>query len=291
MARIADKHGLTNRYREGGSKRLVKRGRPRTTILGTTRRKSTSRRSYATAPAQNIPVKKVGSGYLAAVIAVIAIIILVIVVASNVNKKPAEEKQLISLETLCATDHPMLFDEHTTIKEYYKSFANFCVNSPGNNGKTDDAVLVAHKSHNNDNIRKLTFNFSALSNEEKRELTLNKVLNISLNYVPIDLILEYFIFDKAIQASRDGYTSYELYYRENEEAKNNMTGEVYGKLRDQHGFSVVVKEYDNGNYIVELDSLWYDFAYDTNPIVGQPVSEEELATHQEWAFSLKEYEG
>ena len=34
MARIADKYGLTNRYREFGSKRLVKRGRKRKYLLG-----------------------------------------------------------------------------------------------------------------------------------------------------------------------------------------------------------------------------------------------------------------
>jgi hypothetical protein len=34
MARIADKHGLTNPYREKGYKRHIKRGRPRKYLLG-----------------------------------------------------------------------------------------------------------------------------------------------------------------------------------------------------------------------------------------------------------------
>ena len=44
MARIADKHGLTNVYRPYGSKRLVKRGRPRKYLFGAPSRK---RRTYS----------------------------------------------------------------------------------------------------------------------------------------------------------------------------------------------------------------------------------------------------
>ena len=40
MARISDKHGLTNKYREKGHKRLVKRGRPRTSLFGSSVKKS-----------------------------------------------------------------------------------------------------------------------------------------------------------------------------------------------------------------------------------------------------------
>lgn len=45
MARIADKHGLTNPYREFGHKRLVKRGRKRKYILGSPSKKR-KRASY-----------------------------------------------------------------------------------------------------------------------------------------------------------------------------------------------------------------------------------------------------
>ena len=48
MARIADKHGLTNRYRPYGSKRVVKRGRPRKHLFGapSRRRNTYSRGGY-----------------------------------------------------------------------------------------------------------------------------------------------------------------------------------------------------------------------------------------------------
>ena len=40
MSRIADKHGITNKYREVGiGKRVVKRGRARTTIFGSSKRR------------------------------------------------------------------------------------------------------------------------------------------------------------------------------------------------------------------------------------------------------------
>ena len=45
MTRIADKHGLTNPYREFGHKRLVKRGRKRKYILGSPSKKR-KRASY-----------------------------------------------------------------------------------------------------------------------------------------------------------------------------------------------------------------------------------------------------
>ncbi len=41
MARIADKYGLTNKYRQSGiGKRVVRRGRPRKHLFGSSRRKS-----------------------------------------------------------------------------------------------------------------------------------------------------------------------------------------------------------------------------------------------------------
>ena len=46
MARIADKYGLTNRYRSTG-KRVVKRGRPRKYLFGSPKRTSYSKRSSA----------------------------------------------------------------------------------------------------------------------------------------------------------------------------------------------------------------------------------------------------
>lgn len=47
MARISDKHGLTNRYREAGiGKRTVRRGRPRIYLLGTPKKRSRKKTSY-----------------------------------------------------------------------------------------------------------------------------------------------------------------------------------------------------------------------------------------------------
>ena len=43
MARIADKHGLTNKYRSSGTKRVVKRGRPRKYLFGSPKRSSPTR--------------------------------------------------------------------------------------------------------------------------------------------------------------------------------------------------------------------------------------------------------
>ena len=54
MARIADKHGLTNRYRPAGQKRVVKRGRPRKYLFGPPKRKTykkqTTKKTVAAQP-------------------------------------------------------------------------------------------------------------------------------------------------------------------------------------------------------------------------------------------------
>ena len=54
MARIADKHGLTNRYRPIGEKRNVKRGRPRKYLFGAPKRKSRTRKRIANVDYSNL---------------------------------------------------------------------------------------------------------------------------------------------------------------------------------------------------------------------------------------------
>jgi hypothetical protein len=67
MSRIADKHGLTNKYREVGiGKRVVKRGRPRTTIFGSSKRRK----------ANVVPVSENESKIIAIVIASIFSIVM-----------------------------------------------------------------------------------------------------------------------------------------------------------------------------------------------------------------------
>lgn len=54
MARIADKHGLTNRYRQVGTgKRVVKRGRPRKHLLGSSPRRKSHKSFYLSKPPSN----------------------------------------------------------------------------------------------------------------------------------------------------------------------------------------------------------------------------------------------
>lgn len=293
MARIADKHGLTNLYRENGHKRVVKRGRPRTRLFSTPKM-SRRRRSYTYNKTYNTPVtpidKKTGMGCLLATIIFVILIIAIIVLVSKTSKKQPLEVNLITLDVLCATDHPMLFDDYNIIKEYYTEYDNFLVEYPSASSKAniDNIVLRIYKTSVHDTIREITFNFSALSADEKSKLDFEKAVEIVLDYIPVDLILKYFVFDKAIQVEREDHISYELYYRKNENVQNNMTSEEYSQLHDQHGFSIVIKEYYDGNYLVEIDSLWYEYVYDTDPAWGVATSEEEIARHQDWDCSLEE---
>lgn len=99
MARIADKHGLTNKYRPMGTgKRVVRRGRPRKYLFGAPKRRSsrktTSYRTNTKAVANNNYQGTSSNGINPVVggLAVLLLIIVFIVIIANAGKDTTENQ-------------------------------------------------------------------------------------------------------------------------------------------------------------------------------------------------------
>lgn len=282
MSKIADKHGLTNKYRPVGSKRVVKRGRPRKYLLGY-RKPRSSRTSNTYGNATAMPEVSTGS-----VVFMVSLIVLlaVIVVSSTQNNSTAES---IGYIELVQEGHPILYDDYDLVKDYYKEYENVSVGSFQVHPEVDKPVVTALTYLNYDTIYLITLNLNNID----RVFSLKEAINIALDYIPAEIILECFDFEKSIyKCNTDGTKQYECYYTQKEtgveEPGYYIKDDLWIKL--QYGFSLVIKETINGSYIIEIGDDWYDNVYDPKPIGGGAgPSEEEMASHINWDFSLEKY--
>jgi hypothetical protein len=286
MARIADKHGLTNKYRPPGFKRMVKRGRPRTYFLGSSksRRRSTQTVSRATvAQNQVLTEKDLKRGRFATIVLVFIVIVLIVCASFSSNRN----KKYVDYNFLVQPDHPMLYDEYDAVKDFYVGYENVSVGSYQVHEKVENPVITALSFLDYDRIYVLTLNLNNLG----RKITMEEAIDIALDYVPVDMILEGFEFEKAIYKTKeDGKKQYECYYTQRKDGVEKpgyyYDGTTWIKLRN--GFSLVIEETIDASYIIKMDTSWYDYVY--NPITGRTQRmEEEIAAHQDWDFSIEEY--
>lgn len=218
---------------------------------------------------------------------IILIFIVIIFSITSCSKNTPKIEKIINLEQLYSESHPLVADTKDSINQYYRGYEGVSFEHLSDFKSEKVSVLTWHyTSISGDNTyNDIVIDFSKLSEEEQNQLTFEKVLDIAISFVPVDEILEYYDFDKAIYVEREDHISYELYYREIDE-KMAVRPSKYSM---NHGFSVMIKKYYDGHFKVFIESNWYDLVYDTNPTIGKPVSKEELASHQEWGFSLQEY--
>lgn len=283
MARIADKHGLTNKYRPIGSKRVVKRGRPRKHLFSTGYRKPSRKTTSTVTYPSNASTGKAG------LVVAIVLIFFILIVASSVGNSE-KSKEYIDFNTLQNPNHPVLFDSYESVKDYYRPYDNTSVGSYQSHPEVDSPVVTALSYLQYDFIYLISLNLENL--HEKLNLTLNDAIDLAISYVPLDIILEYYDFEQAIYKKLpDGALSYECYYVE----KNDGTHQkgYYSQnginIPLQNGFSLVITETTDGNYTIDLGDDWYGYKYDTNPVGRIPTTEEELATHMSWDFRLEKY--
>ena len=287
MSRIADKHGLTNKYRPMGSKRLVKRGRPRKYLFGYSKPKSKRRKKvYHTT---NVPVaeatpQQIRSGCLIMVLIAILFIAFIVAIAKGTDKSGT----LIGYKELQQAGHPVLYDDYDAAKSYYREYANASVGSYQVHPEVDNPVVTALSYLDYDRIYLMTIN---LNNVDKN-YTLSEALEIAVEYIPLEMVLENFDFEKAIYKTKaDGTTQYECYYTQKEEGVEKAgyyyDGTEWVKLKS--GLSVVLKETSAGGFIIELGDDWYAYVYDPKPLLGSGPSDEEMASHCDWDFRLEQY--
>ena len=297
MSRIADKHGLTNKYRPIGSKRHVKCGRPRKHLFGYSKPKprrsafkTSSKQSqgynvenYTTVNSETSKIISVGCTVIVGII-IVAIILIAI---ANSEKKPTKQ---LDVFTINQSGHPQLFADYDSFKEYYSDYTNVSVGSYQVHPEVEAAVLTGLSYLDYDTIYLITLN---LSNLEK-EFTLAEAIDIALDYIPTDIVLECFEFEKAIfKTKSEGTQQYECYYIQKKSGVKTP-GYYYfddgSWIKMKSGFSIVIQETINNSYVIEVGDKWYDFVYDSKPAGGESgPSKEEMESHKEWDFSIEKY--
>lgn len=293
MGRIANKRtGKLNRpYREAGHFNTTRRGRKPNPFRTTRRRKRKSyKKSYTTTNSTQMSELNLKDmkGCLFAFLALILIIAMIAIIGISNKKDNVETNKIITLEELSCLSHPMVGDKKDIIRDYYKGFDNVSIQHMAEDNIDTNVITWSYASvYGDDCYNDMMINFNNLSTEEQEQLTLNRVIDIVMSFVPAEEIIEYYTLDKSIYVEREDCIEYELYYKEIDEKVNERPHKFFA----EHGFSIRIKQYNNNQFEAGIGTAWYDYVYDTNPTVGKPTSKEELATHKEWQFSLEEYIG
>ena len=251
MGRIANKKTgkLNKAYRDQTVFYSPSRGRKRNPWKSTRRkRKNISKPNKyipTSTPTELSPKERKGC-----LLVFLYVVILIAVIVFVCNLRPEKETnidKIVTLEQLQSATHPKVADNKENIKDYYKDFVGvgFEHSSDFKSKKTNPLTWHYTSTYGDNTYNDIVIDFSLLSEEEQKQLTFDRVLDIAISFVPVEEIIEYYTFDKAIYVERENHISHE--------------------------------------------TNWYDFVYDTNPIVGKPTTEEELMAHQEWLFSLEDY--
>ena len=300
MGRIANKKTgeLNKAYREHSVFYSPSRGRKRNPWRSTRRRRtlySKPRNRMATTTSSIEP-----KGCLVSCLVVLLLIVAIVLACVSCSKIGKKEdstitkedstitvEKIITLEELQSAAHPKVADHKDSIKEYYEGFKGVDFDHAAHIKSEKTSVLTWYYTSGGYDYtyNDIVIDFSKLSADEQRHLTFEKVLEIAISFVPVEDILEFYSFDRAIYVERENHIAHELYYKDIDE----KTATRPNKFSGDHGFSLVIKEYNDGHFEVFIETNWYDFVYDTNPTVGKPTTEEELMAHQEWLFSLEGY--
>ena len=284
MARIADKHGLTNKYREPGRKRVVKRGRPRKYLTGSKGRRYKSGREATSFPVETT-TNDTKLGCATIVILIILFGMLIVGVSSCGSNDSS--KKYVDYDFLTQSEHPILYDEYDAVVDYYKGYENTSVGSYQSHKTVEKPVITALSYLSYDRIYLITINLNNL----EQKFTFDEAIDIALDYIPVDMILENYEFQKAIYKTKaDGKTQYECYYslKENQETPGYYyEGDTWIKL--QSGFSLVIEETVDDTYIVRIGDDRYDFVYSAMTIGWEETMKEERETHQDWDFTIEGY--
>lgn len=292
MARRASKYGkgFYSNYSVGGrplAKPYKKKGRhPKLwSSSGSSRKRSyTSHSDYNNADMEmpKIPRK-----------AVIVILVIVLCLATallvktlwgdNVSEAQSHE---ITYADLTSAGHPKVFDEYDSVKQYYHDYTNAGVGSYQVPPDNENPVITAMTYLQYDYI--YLFNIYLSNLGDAPVMTLEDAITIAKDYIPIEIVLEIFDFEKAIYKELDdGGISYECYYYEKDGSpypNSYQTSEGYIPMK--HGFSLIITEHPSGDYTISIGDDWYANKYDPNPVGRIGASEEELASHIEWDFRL-----
>ncbi len=284
MARIADKHGLTNKYRADGIKRSVKRGRPSKYLLKSSTRKTNLEQKNSAQNFNTSPEINAKFGFLA--IAIIAIILFLIIGTSACSS--SNDEKYIDYSFLTQEGHPRIYDEYNAVSNYYKDYKNASVGSYQSHPAVKEPVVTALSYLKYDRIYQIILNLNNLENN----FSFDETISIALDYVPVDMILENYNFQKAIYKTKsDGKKQYECYYSVKEDGVEKpgyyYDGNTWVELKS--GFSLVIEETLDDSYIVKIGDNRYDHVYSALTIGWDETMEKEKATHKKWDFKIEDY--
>ena len=218
----------------------------------------------------------------------ILVIILIAAMIIGISSCNENQKKYVTDENLLEEGHPVLYDDYKKVDEFYLHYQNVYVGSVQTYDLEDEetSVIALLSKLDYDKI----YNINIYLNKLEHDLSFEEAINVALSYVPVDMILENFDFEKSIyKVKDDGKKQYECYYTQK---KNNV--EKPGFYHDgtnwialQNGFSLVIEEMPDDSYIIRIGDDWYEYRYNAWTIGWTETMEKEKATHRKWDFHLE----
>lgn len=220
---------------------------------------------YPTA-VQQIPKKK--SGIVASLITLLFIVVFIGVISSSnsdVDSSLNSDKNTISqslpdMELLTLKEHPKFYGDYKAAKSFWKEFEKaIVVNASGTTFYEDALLLVTTGDSDNGVITNVTINLSDY--EKKHDLELDNVMRLICDYIPYDIINQYYDFKEAFhEVSKYGrYEAYHYVMEINDKGKEaKKSGESY--LESKFAFKIIHR--NDNDWIAKMNYLAYKGNHD-----------------------------
>lgn len=169
-----------------------------------------------------------------------------------------KSRNLPDIELLTLKEHPKFYGDYKAAKSFWKGFDNVKVVNSRQKIYNEDALLLV-TSGNEDVITNITINLSDY--EEKQSLELEKVMRLICDYIPYDIIEQYYDFKESFhEMNKDGkYEAYHYVMELNDKGKDvNKSGERY--FQSKFAFQIIHR--NDNDWIATINYLAYEGIHD-----------------------------
>lgn len=174
------------------------------------------------------------------------------VILYNISKM-TPINSLTEFKVATTAEHPRFYGDVDEAREMWENYRNIVVRDTGRSSTTKDTLLLVTGSESDNNsITRISIDLSNL--DDKRDITLETVLELTSGYIPYDILDQYYIFEEAFREvyKAGGYEAY-IYVM-----KINADGEAVNELGEKHynnKFAFKIIRRNDNDWSVSMDIL------------------------------------
>lgn len=187
-------------------------------------------------------------------IMIILIIILLIALLAIVNRTSTKENAISDMQILKAENHPKFYDEFNVAKEFWAEYPNVAVVNAKQTIYNEDAILLITTGDSDRGvITSIKINFA--NSTKNNNYTLDDMLALTCEYIPFNLIDQYYIFAdsfKEITSDNSLESFYYIYDLNNTEVALNNKNNI--NLKNKFAFNIFHHLSDN-SWIININYL------------------------------------